>query len=247
MSTLALLATTAAAEPLDPGVDLDSLYEMIVSGGPVMIPIGLCSVIALAYAVERWIRLRPGRLGTGGFGERLVSAVKEDGPVRGLDLCDESPTPLGRVLGAGLRRWHTPHHEMEKAVEDAGSREARALVAKLRPLVVVAAIAPLLGLLGTVWGMIEAFANIALQDGLGKPELLAGGIAQALITTATGLAIAIPTHAAYHYLRSRVDGFVQRAEDLYERLAEVHELAAVPALPAGAEGLGAAGGAHAHP
>jgi biopolymer transport protein ExbB len=246
MGTLATLESAAGSAPLPQvGSQLDSLSDLLVNGGPVMIPIGLCSVIALAYAVERWLRLRPGRLGTGGFGDELVDAVKEDGPVRGLDLCDESPTPLSRILGAGLRRWNTQHHEMEKAVEDAGSREARALVAKLRPLVVVAAIAPLLGLLGTVWGMIEAFSNIALQDGLGKPELLAGGIAQALITTATGLAIAIPTHAAYHYLRSRIDGFVHRTEDLYQRLAEVHELATVPALPA--PGIGVTGAVHAHP
>ena len=122
--------------------------------------------------------------------------------------------------------------DLEKAVEDAGSREARRLTAKLKPLVVVAGIAPLLGLFGTVWGMIEAFSSIALQDGLGKPELLASGIAQALITTAAGLAIAIPTQAAYFYLRSRVDRFVRSTEDVYLELAELHGGAAPQLSPA---------------
>ncbi|MFT5057317.1 MAG: biopolymer transport protein ExbB, partial [Planctomycetota bacterium] len=83
---------------------------------------------------------------------------------------------------------------------------------------VVAMIAPLLGLLGTVWGMIGAFTNIALQDGLGNPEMLAGGISQALITTAAGLAVAIPTQAAYYYFRSRVDRFARLAEDTHQDL-----------------------------
>jgi biopolymer transport protein ExbB len=210
---------------------LDSLYDLVLGGGPVMIPIALCSIVALAFAVERWLRLRPTRLGDLALGASVVRTVESDGPARGLDLCDESPTPLARVLAAGLRRWHTPPSEMEKAVEDAGYREARRLSANLRPLVVVAVIAPLLGLFGTVWGMIEAFSSIALKDGLGKPELLAGGIAQALVTTAAGLAIAIPTQAVYYFLKSKIDRFVRSAEDAYDALSLAHVAARTPALP----------------
>ena len=121
-------------------------------------------------------------------------------------------------MHAALRAWGEPFLEREKAVEDAGAREVRRLSANLKPLVVVAMIAPLLGLLGTVWGMIVAFSTIAMQDGLGKPELLAAGISQALITTAAGLTIAIPTQAAYYYLKGRVERFTLQAEELYGEL-----------------------------
>jgi len=199
---------------------LGSLFDMIVGGGPVMVPLGVCSVVALAYAVERWIRLQPRLLGTRAFGAELVSTVRERGVEPGRALCSERSTPLARVLDAGLARSEGPTLEREKAVEDSGAREVKRLSANLQPLVVVAVIAPLLGLFGTVWGMIEAFSNIALEDGLGNPELLASGISQALITTAAGLAIAIPTQAVYYFLRGRIERFARHAEDLYVELGE---------------------------
>jgi biopolymer transport protein ExbB len=198
---------------------LDSLYDLIVSGGPIMWPIAFCSVVALGYSVERWIRMRPGPLGTARFRAELLAAAGEGGPERALELCARSATPLARTLQPGLERWDRPTLEHEKAVEDAGSREVRRLTTRLRPLVVVAGIAPLLGLLGTVWGMILAFNVIAMQQGLGRPELLANGIAQALVTTAAGLAVAIPTQAAYYYLKGRIDRFVSAAEDTWQQLA----------------------------
>ncbi|MCB9916594.1 MAG: MotA/TolQ/ExbB proton channel family protein [Planctomycetes bacterium] len=121
--------------------------------------------------------------------------------------------PLTRILGAGLARAGGGAVAAERAAEDAGRREVRRLTGGLRPLVVVAMIAPLLGLLGTVWGMILAFTRIAQEDGLGRPELLAGGISQALITTAAGLAVAIPTQALYYYFRARIDRFARLVED----------------------------------
>ena len=205
----------APASSSPPAQSLDSLFDMVVGGGPIMIPIALCSVIALAYSVERWVRLTPLKLGGRGFGRELVTALKEGGAERGLNLCQERKTPLARIMGTALSRWGQPFLEVEKAVEDAGAREVRHLSVNLRPLVVVAAIAPLLGLLGTVWGMIVAFSTIAMRDGLGKPELLASGISQALITTAAGLAIAIPTQAAYFYLKARIERFSRQTEDLY--------------------------------
>lgn len=217
MISLATAAPAAApAAPLEG--ELDSLFEMVLGGGPIMIPIALCSVIALAYTVERMMRLNSRALGTGGFGGELLAAVEDGGAERGLALCHERPSALARVMQAALGAWNAPLLEREKLVEDAGQREVRRLSANLRPLVVVAMIAPLLGLLGTVWGMIVAFSTIALEDGLGKPEMLAGGISQALITTAAGLAIAIPTQAAYYFLRGRIDRFSRQAEELYTKL-----------------------------
>lgn len=215
MTLLQIQSDVAAAT----GIDLDSLFDMLLDGGPAMVPIGVCSVIALAYTVERAFRLRAARLGAGRFPRYVVAAARDGGAEDALEVCRKAKSPMARVLGAGLSREGRPTLEVEKAVEDAGGREVRRLSANLRPLVVVAAIAPLLGLFGTVWGMIEAFSNIALKDGLGKPELLASGISKALITTAAGLAVAIPTQAAYFWLKSAIDRFVRRAEDAYEELS----------------------------
>jgi len=120
-----------------------------------------------------------------------------DQPVRqviraGLELCEREKTFQARILTVGLKRADAGWQERDKAVEDAGSREVERLSAGLRPLVVIGMIAPLLGLLGTVWGMIEAFRVVATGEGLGDPTKLAGGISQALVTTAAGLAVAIP-------------------------------------------------------
>lgn len=218
---LALLTPgpAAASQPSAPlEGELDSLYHMVLNGGWIMIPIALCSIVAVAYTVERWLRLNSRALGTSGFGGELLAALEEGGTERGLALCEERPSALARVMRPALAAWSEPFLEREKMVEDAGQREVRRLSANLRPLVVVAMISPLLGLLGTVWGMIVAFSTIAQAEGLGKPELLASGISQALITTAAGLAIAIPTQAAYYYLRGRIDRFTRQAEELYGKV-----------------------------
>jgi len=214
-----------SANPSDLTANLGSLYDMILDGGPVMIPIALCSIVAFAYSVERWVRTMSARLGGPRLAQAVLGALREGGPARGTEVARKSGTALGRVLDSTLERWSAPELELEKTFEDAAYRESRRLVQKLRPLVVVAMIAPLLGLLGTVWGMIEAFSSIALEDGLGKPELLASGIAQALITTATGLAIAIPTQAVYYWLKARVDRFVRTCEDAWQELARLRRAA----------------------
>lgn len=202
-----------------PQVGLDSLTDLLIAGGPVMIPIGICSVLALAYAIERALKLRRSSLGLAGLGGELVPVVRAGGRERGLELCQARPSPLARIMQIALGRWGQPVLEREKAVEDAGLREARKLSANLRPLVVIAVIAPLLGLLGTVWGIILAFYAIAERSAQGRPEMLAGGISQALITTAAGLVVAIPCQAAYYWLKGRVERFTGSVEDLYEELA----------------------------
>ena len=227
------------AEPIAPPnaplgtTDLDSVFDMVLGGGPLMIPIAFCSVVAMAFVVERSLRLREASLGSRAFGRRVLDTFDSSGATGALKVCEGEATPLARVLGAGLRRIGAPFLEVEKAVEDAGEREVRRLSANLKPLVVVGMIAPLLGLLGTVWGMIEAFSSIALQDGLGRPELLASGISQALITTAAGLCVAIPTQAAYYWLRGRIDRWVRHTEDVYIELGSRLESRRLPQLEAG--------------
>lgn len=206
-----------------PEVDLASLFDRLVEGGPLMIPIAACSVVALAYTVERTLRLGSRALGSRGLAREVTRLVRDEGVGAARARCGEVGRPLARILGAGLARANGGALAAEKAAEEAGRREVRRLQGGLRPLVVVAMIAPLLGLFGTVWGMIEAFADIALEEGLGRPEVLAGGISQALMTTAAGLAVAIPTQALYYYFRARIDRFARLAEDTQLAIGELLE------------------------
>jgi len=199
--------------------DLGSLYSLLLKGGPLMVPIGLCSIMALAFATERWIRLRPSHLGTGGsFPRKVVDSAREGGVESAMSTCESGRSPLARILCSGLKHSTGPFLEREKMVEDTAASEVKRLGQNLRPLLLVWLIAPLLGLLGTVWGMIEAFSEIAMQEGLGKPEMLAAGIYQALTTTAAGLAVAIPAVVAHHYLKGRIELFARRSEEIYREV-----------------------------
>lgn len=209
---------TTPKEPVQ--ASLDSLFELLLSGGPLMIPIGLCSVVAMAYATERWVRLRPRYLGTTSFGRKVVAEVQERGAESALELCESERSVLARILSTGLKRASMPFLDREKAVEDRAANEFKQQQSNLRPLFLVWLIAPLLGLLGTVWGMIEAFSNIADQSGLGNAELLASGIYKALTTTAAGLTVSIPAMVAYWYLKGRIENYSRRFEELYREVDE---------------------------
>ena len=212
-----------------PAARLDSVFDMVLAGGPVMVPLALCSVLAVGFAFERAVRLRGRALGTAGFDLELLAALSAGGLARGIELCEQRSTPAARVMRTALTRWSAPFAEREKHVEEAGLREVRAAGANLKPLVYIAMIAPLLGFLGTVYGMIVAFSTVALHAGLGRPELLASGISQALVTTAAGLTIAVPAQVAYYWLKSRVERFARALEELHARVGE--QLARPPAPP----------------
>ncbi|MEM8713215.1 MAG: MotA/TolQ/ExbB proton channel family protein, partial [Planctomycetota bacterium] len=198
------------------GMTAESLQDLILRGGPLMIPIALCSLVALAFSIERWIGLRTGNLGSNKLGRQIVEVAEQSGSQAALRLCNEHGSkPLARVVGAALERPGTDFAEREKVVEDAAYAEVRKMSRNLRPLFLVWLIAPLLGLLGTVWGMIEAFGSIAGEGGIGKPELLAGGIYRALTTTAAGLVVAIPAICAYWFLQGRIENFAARAETVH--------------------------------
>jgi biopolymer transport protein ExbB len=209
------------ASQADP-VQFGSLFETLVRGGPVMIPLAVCSVLALTWMMERLLRMRGGTLGNRAQAERLIAAAREGGPARALELARSKPTVLSNIFKPVFERWAEDRSALEKAVEDSGAREMRTLISSLRPLTVITVSAPLLGLLGTVIGIIIAFRDIALSNAMGKPEALATGIAQALVTTATGLAIAIPTQASYYWFRSRIDRFWHLVEDTGEQIFAVH-------------------------
>jgi biopolymer transport protein ExbB len=144
-----------------------------------------------------------------------------------LEFCRRHPSPVSHVIAAGIRRLGEPIDLLEKHIEDAGEREAMKLRRFLRVLSVIAAVSPLLGLLGTIFGMITAFQTVAASaEALGKTELLARGIYEAMITTAAGLIVAIPSLVFYHWISARIDRLVMEIDHLCVEFVEEH---AVPA------------------
>ena len=221
-------AAAAKAEPAaekddkaDKDGDSESLFSLIVKGGWVMIPIGICSIMAVAISVERGISLRPQNVIPPDFLDGLITAF---GPANknvaaGIKYCELRPCPVSNIFKAGISRMQMRVAAMEKAIEDAGAREVYKLKRSLRPLSVIATIAPLLGLLGTVYGMISAFGAASAQ-GVGKGDALAVGIYEALVTTAAGLTLAIPVLIVYQIFCSRVDSLVDDIDDQAVELLE---------------------------
>lgn len=187
------------------------MLELIKAGGWLMLPIILCSVIALGIIVERLWSLKRNRV----LPEHLVAQVwhwlkRRELSGERIEAIRKS-SPLGRVLAAGLVKQNTDREIMKESVEDTGRHVAHELERYLNTLGTIAAISPLLGLLGTVVGMVRVFAQITAH-GVGNPSVLAGGISEALITTAAGLTVAIPALIGYRYLKGRVDELVVRME-----------------------------------
>ncbi len=187
------------------------MWEIFIAGGPVMWPILLCSVMAAAIMLERLWTLQRKRVIPRELTDRVWKLVEtrtlNDRHIEAL----ARNSPLGRVLAAGLAHRQQGREIMKEVIEDTGRHVVHELERFLSPLGTIAAISPLLGLLGTVTGMIEAFEAITSQ-GVGDPQVLSGGIGEALITTAAGLIVAIPALIAYRYLRGLVDFLVVEME-----------------------------------
>ncbi|MEJ2346950.1 MAG: MotA/TolQ/ExbB proton channel family protein [Gammaproteobacteria bacterium] len=196
------------------------MWEIVVSGGWLMVPIIACSIAALGIIVERLWALQRKRV----IPKHLVAQVWHWEKNNQLDKerlrAMRSGSPLGKVLAAGIDNRDKPRDVMREAIEETGRHEVHALERYLNTLGTIAAISPLLGLLGTVFGMIEVFTNLAAH-GAGNVSNLAGGISQALITTAAGLVVAIPSLMFYRYFRGRVDELVVYMEQEAIKLVEV--------------------------
>ncbi len=206
------------------------MWEFMQKGGPIMWPILLCSVIAFTIVIERLIRLRQEQIDTKSFMEQISKSIKRNKIMEALDLCDRTGGPIAAILKAGILKHDRVRSEIREAIEDAGVHELPRLERNLPVLATVAHIAPLLGLLGTVTGLVKAFQVIeskATALNPVNPGDLAGGIWEALLTTVFGLVVAIPTLVAYNYLVSRVDGFVldmeRSATDLMNILGDKRE------------------------
>ena len=184
-----------------------------------MLPILICSVVSMAIIIERFWSLQRRRITPGNLVAQVWQWARSD-------VLDEkrieslrNGSPLGRVLAAGLATRDYEREVMKESIEEVGRHAVYELGRYLNTLGTIAAISPLLGLLGTVIGMIKVFAAITTQ-GVGDASILAGGISEALITTAAGLSVAIPTLMFYRYFRSRVDGYVVMMEQEALKLVE---------------------------
>ena len=197
-----------------------NVFELVKAGGWLMLPIIACSVVSLAIVIERFWTLQTRRV----LPRNLTASVwrqASEGRLGDAELRQlQQGSPLGRVLAAGLVNRRHDREVMKDAIEEVGSHVAHELERFLNSLGTIAAITPLLGLLGTVVGMIEVFTSITTY-GVGNPAELAGGISQALITTATGLSVAIPTLMFHRFFRGKVDALVVAMEQEAIKLVEV--------------------------
>ncbi len=196
------------------------IWSLLKKGGYPMIPIGLCSIISVAVVFERLISLRREKV----LPDELVTATEHylrradyDEAVR---ICERFEVPFARIVRAGLSRRHIGIGEMERAMVGTGQPEATVLSRNLRTLGVIANLAPMLGLFGTVIGMIRAF-DVISQYGTGNPSLVAEGISEALLTTAAGLMVGIPALAAYHFFKARGDRFLFEIETIAFELLRI--------------------------
>lgn len=206
-----------------PAIPYRNLFDIVRDGGVLMVPILVCSIVLTVFTFERVISLRKGRVVPGPFVKRFLHQLRNKQLSRSeaLQLCQENRSPVSDVFAAALRKWGRPGVEVEQAMLDAGERVANHLRKYLRVLNGVATVTPLMGLLGTVVGMIQAFNVVAQADALGRPELLAGGISQALLTTAGGLTVAIPALILYLFFVSRVDKHVMIIDALGQEVVEL--------------------------
>ncbi|MCH1496125.1 MAG: MotA/TolQ/ExbB proton channel family protein [Rubripirellula sp.] len=216
---------TAPAE--NPAVDNpeqneNSLLSKIAEGGILMIPLGLCSLIVAALSIEKLISLRRSRVIPRPFVRRFTEFV-EDGQLsydEANQLCEEFNCPVAEVFQAAVRRWGHPMLEIEQAVMDAGDRVSDSLKRFVRVFHAISNVAPLIGLLGTVLGMIESFEMMSSRESLGRPEMLASGISTALVTTAGGLMVAIPAYLAFMYFSGKSDRYLNEIDRLCQRVIE---------------------------
>jgi biopolymer transport protein ExbB len=208
------------------------MLEIILAGGWLMAPILLCSTLALAIIIERFWSLRRNVVVPQGVGEMVEDwAARQELDVRRLNQL-RAQSALGRVLAAALLNRNRPREVIKEAVEDTGRHVVHELERFLNTLGTIAGIAPLLGLLGTVIGMIRVFSAIMLH-GVGNANELAGGISEALITTAAGLTVAIPSYFFYRYFTGMVAEYVismeARAISLIEIIERNHASRSQPA------------------
>jgi len=188
-----------------------SAWQIFLAGGPIMWPILLCSILACAIILEKFIQLQSIKIDTAKFLSTLFDNFRHNKIKEALNYCDANKTPLSRILKAGILKYDRSKDEIEGAMEEVSLYEIPLLERKLNALATIAHITPLLGLLGTVTGMVRCFQAIQLKSASLAPITpgnLAGGIWEALLTTVAGLIVAIPAYVAYNYFVSCVNKII---------------------------------------
>jgi len=203
------------------------MFEFFLKGGPLIWPILLCSIISITIILERFYRFYQARTKIPNIFSRVKSLLKNEEADEALRLCENTSGPIAHILAIGIRIRKRSIEKQEKMISRAGSKIIRQLEKNLRGLAIIGNITPLLGLLGTVTGMIKAFIKIQELGGRVDASVLAGGIWEALITTAAGLSVAIPTLVAYHYLEGRVDNISSQMKDTASEFLEIEHISTV--------------------
>jgi len=191
---------------------LVNAVTLLAKGGFVMIPLMVCSVSSIAILIERFCAVKKAQVDVSEVVRRADCDVYSGNHPAAIETLESVDSPVTRVVSAGLRNYHIDERAAERAMEEQGTRELAALNRRVGYLDTIITVAPLLGLLGTVTGMISAFHVIATKEGISTPTTITGGVAEALIATATGLAIAIVTLVGYNHLQERIKHLVAEIE-----------------------------------
>jgi len=216
ISFLMLQADTTEADSLAQMLQDDSsisFFEILSQGGVLMIPLFLLSILAIYVIAERWRTLENSRMDVNSMLNNIESLLKSGSQHRAIQYCEEFDKPLARILKSGIRRLGRPIRDIEEAIHNAGKKEIYQLEKRMNWLATIASVAPLIGFTGTVTGMIRAFMDIQSLQGNVNPSVLAGGIWEALITTAAGLVVGIIALGFYNYLVGKVDRMVFELEN----------------------------------
>jgi len=216
ISFLMLQADTTEADSLAQMLQDDasmSFFEILSQGGLLMIPLFLLSILAIYVIAERWRTLENSRMDVNSMLNNIESLLKSGSQHRAIQYCEEFDKPLARILKSGIRRLGRPIRDIEEAIHNAGKKEIYQLEKRMNWLATIASVAPLIGFTGTVTGMIRAFMDIQSLQGNVNPSVLAGGIWEALITTAAGLVVGIIALGFYNYLVGKVDRMVFELEN----------------------------------
>ena len=196
------------------------MLELFKAGGWLMFPLFACSVIAIAIIAERFWSLQTKRIAPPELITQIWQWLRYNQVDKDRIKSLQNNSPLGRIRAAGLAERNAPRDITKESIEDTGRHVTALMEKNLNTLGTIAAISPLIGLLGTVVGMIKVFAAIT-TSGVGNPETLAGGISEALITTAAGLVVAIPSVIFYRYFRGKINRLVVNMEEQAMQLIEI--------------------------
>ena len=222
--TNATAVPEANTEPTgESSIPMGNLLNVIRQGGILMLPIIACSFVMLIFVMERLLYLRRARMIPRPFVRGVIEQLEQQqlGRDEAMALCEENGSPIAEIFAGALKKYGRAAVEVEQAVVDAGERVVSQMRKYLRLFNAISNLTPLLGLLGTVLGMIDAFNTIARADAMGRPELLAGGIGTALITTAAGLVVAIPSYAAYAFFLGRIDKLILEMDSHAQSIVEI--------------------------